>query len=468
MNIACFYLPNFPLQTEWQRYPDLRGRQVIIVTSAAPARQEVLDFTPGMRGLQPGMPLQEALSRSKGALLLEADIPHYYEIFESVLKVLENCGPSVEGAELGCAYMDLTGLEKMYGGNEGLKKALIDAIPPPFIARVGIGRGKFPARAALSGGRKKKEERRKKKEGASPRLEDLAQSCAEGNYPHCLSREGGNPGQAAGGLVVAGLQPAGVGDSRKKEERREEKGEGRRSEVMEIEGDAADFLKDCAIDILPAPWKMKQRLHSFGLHTLGQIAGLPLGPLQAQFGPEGKKIWDLARGIDNSPLIPRGSEETVSVYLSFPGATGSQGVIFLAVEGLLRQAFARSELRDRFARGVLLQGHIPDSPSWERRITFREPVGDKNRVLFIIKSAMDGVALPGPLEDLRLILFGLTGQVGRQESFFSEVRRREQLSEILRQLETRLGKAPPIYQVRSLEPWSKIPERRQALVRFSP
>ena len=44
----------------------------------------------------------------------------------------------------------------------------------------------------------------------------------------------------------------------------------------------------------------------------------------------------------------------------------------------------------------------------------------------------------------------------------------ENLKEALRQLQARLGAQPPIYQVREVEPWSRIPERRQVLVPFSP
>ena len=39
---------------------------------------------------------------------------------------------------------------------------------------------------------------------------------------------------------------------------------------------------------------------------------------------------------------------------------------------------------------------------------------------------------------------------------------------MMRQLEMRLRTKPPIYKVMELEPWSRIPERRQALVQFEP
>jgi DNA polymerase-4/protein ImuB len=81
---------------------------------------------------------------------------------------------------------------------------------------------------------------------------------------------------------------------------------------------------------------------------------------------------------------------------------------------------------------------------------------------------MDTTVLPGPLEDMKLTLAGFTGESGIQSSLFSDVRKREQLREMMRQLEALLGGKPPIYQVKDVEPWSRIPERRQVLVPFDP
>ena len=80
---------------------------------------------------------------------------------------------------------------------------------------------------------------------------------------------------------------------------------------------------------------------------------------------------------------------------------------------------------------------------------------------------MDNIALPGPLEEIRLTLKDLTGEVGRQESLFQDVRKRYQLREAIAQIKVSNGHNP-IYQVREVEPWSRIPERQQALVPYEP
>ncbi len=101
-------------------------------------------------------------------------------------------------------------------------------------------------------------------------------------------------------------------------------------------------------------------------------------------------------------------------------------------------------------------------------MVFRSPIGSRAHAFPLVGTALEGRPPPGPLEDLRLTLSALTGEGGRQESLFRDVRRQQNLEEAVRQLRERLGVQPPIYHVREVEPWSRMPERRQALVPFAP
>ena len=141
--------------------------------------------------------------------------------------------------------------------------------------------------------------------------------------------------------------------------------------------------------------------------------------------------------------------------------------LLTAIEVLLSRIFSKPEMRGRFARTAVLEGHILNRPSWQRRFIFKTPEGDKANAYSVIKGMLDNLSLPGPFEEVRLTLKDLTGEVGRQESLFQDVRRREQLRETITQLMVSQGHNP-IYQVREMEPWSRIPERRRALVAFEP
>jgi DNA polymerase IV len=242
-------------------------------------------------------------------------------------------------------------------------------------------------------------------------------------------------------------------------------GPGRATRVPE---EVADFLAGFSVNLLPLSWESKTRLRRLGLHTLGQVACLSPGSMQAQLGVEGLKAWQLANGLDYSPLVPRQLEEVISESLIFPSPTVAFSAVLIAIESLLVRAFSRPEVKGKYARSIIVESNILHHSPWVRQFPFKEAVGSQGRAMFVIKNALESVRLPGPLEDLKLTLTGLTGQFGIQSSLFPEVRKREQLRETVRQLEVQLGCPPPIFVVRDLEPWSRILERRQVLVRFDP
>ena len=80
--------------------------------------------------------------------------------------------------------------------------------------------------------------------------------------------------------------------------------------------------------------------------------------MQAQFGREGARLWLLANGIDETPLIPRQHEQMVTFRFEFSDATASVQAIILAAEGLLRRGFNSPELAGRHVRKGQLSGEV--------------------------------------------------------------------------------------------------------------
>ena len=88
---------------------------------------------------------------------------------------------------------------------------------------------------------------------------------------------------------------------------------------------------------------------------------------------------------------------------------------------------------------------------------------DVKRATTRIKQVLEDYPQPGPVEQVGLRIERLGYPRGRQKSLFSEVRAKDHLQEEIRQLEFRLGN-PPLYRLKEVEPWSRIPERRYALI----
>ena len=230
-----------------------------------------------------------------------------------------------------------------------------------------------------------------------------------------------------------------------------------------LSGDITGFLKDLSCDVLPVTLKTRKRLVDFGLYTLGQIAPLPPGALQAQFGPEGKRIWELSRGIDNTPLYPRMTEEIIEESMNLTSVTTSVEVILMAAEILLGRIFADTRLAGRGIRSLILWTKCSSSEYWERNIHFKEPSMSMAVIIPRLRSFLEWYSQPGPVEQIGIRVTGLGYSRGRQKSLFPAVRARGHLLEDIRQMELRLGGVARVFRIKEVEPWSRIPERRYSL-----
>lgn len=230
-----------------------------------------------------------------------------------------------------------------------------------------------------------------------------------------------------------------------------------------LNGHVDVFLRNLATDILPVSARSKLRLHEFGYHRLGQIAALPLGPLQAQFGPEGRRIWELAQGIDETPLYPRSTTETMEVSTMLSSVTVSLETILATVEVLLGRVFARGSLHGKGIRNLVLWTRGLDAEHWERHVRFKEPAMEVRSAITRIKQFLESNPQPGPVEQLGIKLTGVGCGLGRQSSIFNEVRAQEYLQEDIKQLELRL-ESPQVFVIKEVEPWSRLPERQYALM----
>ena len=113
--------------------------------------------------------------------------------------------------------------------------------------------------------------------------------------------------------------------------------------------------------------------------------------------------------------------------------------------------------------------HCPLSTahSWERTFTLREPVASAAAALKQLRGRLANARPEGAVAELGVTLVLKQGAGVMQEELWSG-RRRQLLgvAEAARQLRMRFGDAPAgrLYRIMEVEPWSRFPERRWALV----
>ena len=234
--------------------------------------------------------------------------------------------------------------------------------------------------------------------------------------------------------------------------------------------EAAGFLVDRPATWLPLDHEAIERLRMFGIETMGAYAALGEHAAAAQFGPPGRLAWLAACGRDPTPLRPRAfaQERVVERTRSEPPLV-SREMVRRTCEQLLIRALRHPRALRRFVRCIRVRATTEDDRLWERTQVLREPTGDRERLWQALRPLLEYAEYPGAIADLELELSGLTAESGRQPSLLDaeRVRRREQMDEMVRHLKVRYGESPLAHAV-EVERWSRIPERRWALMDYDP
>jgi DNA polymerase IV len=115
------------------------------------------------------------------------------------------------------------------------------------------------------------------------------------------------------------------------------------------------------------------RLHSLGLRTIGQIAALPERVLADHFGEPGRHLWQLARGLDDRPVVPDAEAKSLSTETTFARDVGERGALRACLRGLVEELGRRLRRRGVRARTVDLKVRTSDFRTHTRARTLGEP-----------------------------------------------------------------------------------------------
>ena len=224
------------------------------------------------------------------------------------------------------------------------------------------------------------------------------------------------------------------------------------------------WLAPLPVGQLPVPLAMADRLRIFGMHTFGEVARQSAGALEAQFGPAGRRAWELARGVDREPVVPVTLPVSIQEQLDFPFPSDSVTMLESGLQALLQRIWQRRELHNRSVRRAVVRGSLTEGGTWHFERTLNTAVSNGKEMLRILQSGLaarnpDGASrYPiGALENLTLTLSGLSRHtVGRQHTLWDDTDKT--------QAQMRLaGLLAGASRLIPLEPESRLPERRWAL-----
>jgi DNA polymerase IV len=167
------------------------------------------------------------------------------------------------------------------------------------------------------------------------------------------------------------------------------------------------FLLPLPVGRLPGVGKVTgEKLGKLGIQTVKDLRSLDLAALEQHFGRYGRRLHELARGIDESEVVSDRPTQSISVEDTF-----EQDVLLAETEPMIRRLAERlwsaSRKESRMARTVVLKMKTSDFKILTRSHTPGSPPSSCEEFTDIALRLRERVAL-GPQQRYRLVGVGLS------------------------------------------------------------
>jgi len=413
---ACVWIPLFPLRCEEARHEGLAGYPIALL--APDTTRKLWQVSPLARhaGVKPGMTVSQAIGLCPTLRLIEPDPVHYDEQFSKLLSALTEVSPVVEPAELGSAYVGTDGLEGIFGS----PGKIIEAIKR-MLESWNVG------------------------------MSEAGSTVQHSNFP--TFRLG----------FALGKFTAWVAASRAK-----------RSEAIVVPiGEEQKFLASQPIAVLPLDPDIHRRLRQLGIRTLGALAALPEEAIAAQFGSVGRRLWLLAAGRITEPVVGRVSPEPIVAALAFFTPVGERELLSHSLDQLIARALRHPRRIGWRVHALRLRADLDGSGSWLATILLKDPSADAARIAAPLKIRLEQSPPTGAVERLVLEFTAFAPGTSELQLFARDAQaaaragQQRALQSAAREIRMRI-KRSSLYHIIEVQPWSRLPERRYALIDYEP
>ena len=439
---ACVWIPHFPLRAEERRRPELTGQPVALLSPTNTRRVWMVSSLARRAGVRAGITVSQAIGLCPSLTLCEPDPVYYDERFTQLLLALESVSPVIEPSELGRAFVGVDGLGRLVGGPERQLAAVANALnddphrPTPSVPGVGRRAAGYVApppahRSPLTA----------HPGGPEPRgwTAWLRLGWGRGKFLSWVAATRAKSGES---LVVTD------------EER-------------------VAFLASQPVAVLPIAPETHRRLRQLGLHTLADVERLPEVAMVSQFGREGRRAWRLAAGHECDAVTSRERPEPIVVGMDFPAPVADRDMLVHALERLIARGLAhplRTGWRVRVARARAALEH---GASWLTEVVLKDPTAEPRRIVAPFEARLEAAPPAGAVERLTVEFTAFARGTDELQLFARDATsaaragRRWALRTAAREIETRFHRRL-LSHIVEVQPWSRIPERRYALIDFEP
>ncbi len=157
--------------------------------------------------------------------------------------------------------------------------------------------------------------------------------------------------------------------------------------------------------------KTAARLREKGIRTVRDLREVPLGLLRSWFGPKGgEALWQLARGIDDSPVIPVREAKSLSHEVTYPEDLFDQRTIVTELRRLSFLVVDRLHEEGVLAQTVQIKIRFSDFTTCTRQTKLPEPTDHPLILAAEAVGLLSRVEIP-PGQGVRLLGVGVADLV---------------------------------------------------------
>ncbi|HXQ28498.1 MAG TPA: hypothetical protein VN848_04450 [Gemmatimonadales bacterium] len=241
--------------------------------------------------------------------------------------------------------------------------------------------------------------------------------------------------------------------------------------VIVPRGSEAAFLARQPLALLPLDPDTERRLRLLGLHSLGALAALPEQAVVAQFGALGRRLWRLAAGVLVEAVVGMERPEPVTATLSFFSPVADREMLVHAFDRLLERALADPRRRGWRVRLLRARAELERGGSWLVEIVLKDPTAERAVLAAPLRTRLDQSPPARAIERLAVEFAAFAPGTtaldlfARDATAAARAERRRALRHATREITLRLRR-PMLYRIIEVQPWSRLPERRYALIDF--
>ena len=442
----------FPLRAEERRRVELSGKPTALLSTTDTRKVWQLSPIARRQGVQSGMTVSQAIGLCPTLTILEPDPVYYDEQFASILAALTKISPVVEPVELGRVYVGVDGLERLIGDpakqlraiehvlgsdrgirrwiNHGERKRLVVSRQPPATSRQ-QGAADSGQRAAGSGQR-------------------VAEAVL-GRQAWPGLRLGWARGKFASWVAACRAKPG--------------------QPVILRDPERIGFLSTQSIAVLPVERDTQRRLWQLGIKTLKSLAALPREAVISQFGREGHTAWQLATGLIIEPVHGQKPPENITTSIEFPLPVADRQILSYAIGKLIERSLRDPRRIGWRVQTLRVRGSLEHGSSWLTEVTLKDPTADITNICTPINTRLEQTPPTGAVENITVEFTSLvrgTSELqlfARDASSAARAGRQKALRWASKEIQKRL-KQSMLYHIIEVHPWSRLPERRYALIDY--